>query len=262
MENSRVRRIALSGAAAGSAILRENGDKTRVRLSVRGGTEGMVLYTAGRGGVVGTPVSGDEITVPGTGICAAVLTRDGRLVAGGFSGDCAKDRNRLLSEIRIRAAGDAAEKPKAKEPKPASETLPSVQERKPKKQNETRTAYRPSAAVTGSIIERAEALFGFLEELTGESASAVPKEKTEEETGFRQIPNPFPRTYPNSVWRMREGDLRLFGELRGRGAGRRLIAVPADIRRGPNRAAPRLVTAKNGRKYLVGEAAGDEPFYV
>lgn len=232
MENGIVRRISLKGSLRGSALLREYGSKTTVELSVRGALDGARLFTVGDGRIVMTPVSSNRLTVEQIGVCAAVIARNGSLLSGGFTGDCAKDRKRLLDEIRIRSAETA--------PPAAGEAPP------PEKKPEA----KPRAAVTGNILERAQRLFSMLEGLEAMERETAPS--SDEKSGFTVVPNPFPKTFPGSVWRKKEGDMRLFGTVPIGGTVREYVAVPIDLKGGTARIRnARPIIGRDGRRFLV-----------
>ena len=231
MESVIVRRIALTGALRGSAVLTERGGKTDIEISLRGLKSGASLFTVAGGSIEATPVSGEKLTVPQTGICAAVIAENGRLITGGFTGGCAKDRKKLLDEIRIRSAESAA-RPAQEAPPPAKK--PEAKHRSP---------------VTGNILETARGLFSMLEGLEAIAGkSAAPPE----ETGSTEVPNPFPRTFPNSTWRKKDGDNRLFGSVVKDGRVRSFVAVPVDLRFGNGRVrGARTIIVSDGRRYIA-----------
>ncbi len=231
MENGIVRRISLSGSLRGSALLRESGDETEIELTVRGLKKGASLFTAADGRIAATPVTGEKLRIRQTGICAAVLAENGRLLSGGFTGSCAADRKKLLDEIRIRSAESV---------RPAEKDVPP--EKKP--------AAKPRAAVTGNILERAQRLFSMLGELGAAAEKPLPEASAE--SGFTGIPNPFPKTFPGSVWQRKDGDARLFGTVTADGRQRRYVAVPIDLREGRARfRGIRPVIGRDGKRYLV-----------
>ena len=247
-----VKRISLSGRLRGSAVIREENGISTVTLSVRGMGQGMSLYTVGTKGTIRVPADKRELSVPQDGICAAVLTENGRLLTGGFTGECAMNRTRLLDEIRIRAASESASGIKKVRKKPEKANEETIREVK-------RTV--PRSEVTGSILERAERLFSVLDALNASAASGfpskekespepVPAEEMKGEPGLIPVPNPFPRTFPNSVWKRRDGDHRLFGEQKVSGSLRRFIAVPIDPRTKAPRGA-KLVIARDGERWMV-----------
>lgn len=260
MRNTTVGRIALTGALRGSALITEENGGTRVVLSVRGDIAGASLFTAGEGGIRRTELEASEAFVRQTGVCAAVLAKKGRLLTGGFTGDCAGEKARILSEIRIRAAEYAEgengmRSVRPEKTKDAPKRGPSGRAGKGADKKPEASSLRPAAGspVTLGILERAEALFSLLR--TAEEAAAPGKEKEPEpraDEGWRTVPNPFPRTFPGSVWREKPEDHRLFGETERGGKRVKLIAVPLG-RRG--RIPPNAVTARDGRRYVIGESA-------
>lgn len=232
MENGVIKRISLSGSIRGSALLREYGGETRVELAVRGLKDGAELYTLAGGRISVVPVSGPALAVRQTGICAAVLAKGGRIIAAGFTKECAADRKRLLDEIRIRSA-ESADRSKKEAPRP-----------------ENKPASRPKAFVTGNILERARRLFSLIGDL--EAANEKPAPEKPPEPGFETVPNPFPKTFPNSVWQRRDGDARLFGSVTVNGRTRRYVAVPIDTRGGHARVrGAHPIIGRDGRRYLA-----------
>ena len=219
--------MTLTGRLRGSAALIEAEGETRIKLSVRGLRTGMSLFTVSGGRILRTAVTGSELSVKQTGVCAAVLSEHGRLVSGGFTGECGANRDKLLDEIRIRAAEPEAPLKKAPDKKEPD---------------------KPRAAVTESIIDRAQRLFSMLEELS----SPAERPKADPRPELTPVPNPFPKTFPNSVWRMREGDRRLFGEVISGGDAKNYIAVPIDVRGRSSRPGNlRPIVGRDGRRYLV-----------
>ena len=254
-----IKRISLTGRLRGSAVIREENGLAKVALSVRGMGAGMSLYTVGAEGIVRTPVAADskELIVPQDGICAAVLTGKGRLVTGGFTGECALNRTRLLDEIRIRAAS---------ENDPNSKNVQKITKKEAEKPVRPVKRTVPRSEVTGSILERAERLFSVLDALNASTVNGFPpkeketpelaSEKEPEEPELVSVPNPFPRTFPNSVWKRREGDHRLFGEQIVPSTSREFIAIPVDPRAKAPRGA-KLIIAKDGGRWMIEEVKGN-----
>lgn len=220
MGGTTVRRITLSGGLRGSAVLTESEGKTAVTLSVRGLSDGMKLFTYGEGALMETAVKGTKLTLPQAGICAAVLTANGRIVSGGFNGVCAESRKRITGEVMIRAAEQNEE---------TGKQIPSS---------------APASSVTEDILERARRLFPREEAPAVNGETAKPSENAAK---MREVPNPFPRTFPGSVWKKAENDHRLFGAALVNGVTKSYIAVPV----GRGSFGARTVTGKDGRRYLV-----------
>lgn len=290
MERDSVKRIALTGELPGAAFIRRRAGKqvTEIRFSLRGRTDGLTLFYLGEGGVRQTrlPREGAPVVTLEGGAEPIALTRGGRIVSA-----CPKGRGgaRLMDEIRIRAAcmereeaskngngGDpiktAPEKPGEKIPEKAAGKAPEkAAEKAPEKAAGKADPFvgartnpirprnmRDPAKVTLGILEQAERLFGMLE-----GAGIIkeePREKereTKEEEGLFRVPNPFPRTYPDSVWKKREGEPALYGSILREGGLAELVAFPA-MRGRPAKALgkavfPRPIAARDGRRYWVFE---------
>ena len=204
-------RIALSGRLRGSAKLEESAGRTRITLSLSERAEGLYLLLFGRSGFVRTNVENMRAEAACEGVCAMAVCRGG-VLASGFTGACRADRERLLSEMRIMAAGDTAE----------SSAAPAKQ---------------PGHPVTERILEQARKLFG-------------PAEKPKQTNEPEAVPNPFPRTFPNSVWEKRPGEETLYGSVTIGGRKRKAAAYPLDLRQG-GAVAGRFVRARDGRAYRI-----------
>ncbi|MCR5808745.1 MAG: hypothetical protein K6G56_04210 [Clostridiales bacterium] len=266
METYRIGRMILKGELMGSASLSENAEGTLVSLSVRGNAAGAVLYTAGEGGVRRTELSDPRrALVLQRGITVIALSRGGRIISRGSAGRGMdrRETSRLMDEISIRAASEEAMPAKpAPEPKRAE-----TQAAKP--QGEKQPPARPPerrnmAEVTNRILEQAEWLFGMLDGMRGGTEpppAAEPAEQKEEQTACA-IRNPFPRTFPDSVWKTRGGEV-LSGRQLKNGRLTELVAVP--VTRGsvkPRPAAgftplPRPVMAGDGRRYWLFEQTSE-----
>ena len=259
-----VKRIALDGALRGSAVLSEREGSTLVKLSLRSVPKGACVFTVGGGGIVCTEPAAESFTVPQTGICAAAVAANGAVISSGFAGSCVKNRAKLMGEIRIRAA----EKPGANTPKEAAK------ERGAGSNTQAERAEKPrgrkaggwDSPVTRDILKQAEMLFSALsasreapsekpapqrEADKEEPASPAPSEL--DQGDFLPVSNPFPKTFPGSVWRKRPGSEVLEGEAVIRGRRIRAAAYPVSFR-GRNAAfsgqGRRLVSA-GGKSYFV-----------
>ena len=252
--NVSIKRIPLSGAAAGSAVITERNGKSFVSLSVQSLPRTASVFCAGASGITRAGLVNSSAEVGDTSVCAVAVCDGARLILYGFTGECRKNRGRLLSEIRIRAAQkelksgrdseEHADKDAASPPSktPAPNNAPNVKR----------------AAATEEILKQAEKLFSVLYGINGspdetrgasinnEAHSDKPSPASGQD-GLTVIKNPFPRTYPNAVWQKKPGDGRLFGSLP---SGKRLIAVPSGGRVGIKNAV-RTVISSDGRRYLI-----------
>ena len=234
MNDSVLTRITLSGSLRGSARLVETAGKTRVTLSVPAAPEGLYIIACGEGGCRRAELAGNGAELPMGGVCALALCRGGRVLAKGFAGSCQRMRPGIESELRIMAAQGA-------------DTLPA-----PRAHTEKRTP--PQAPAPGraaqSIIEQARRLFSALDP-PGAPPAEAPREEPAEELEY--VHDPFPRTFPHSVWRKRPGEETLYGELVIRGVRRRAAAVPADMKAGEgvSRIRGSILRDKNGRAYRI-----------
>ena len=234
MNGDLYKRINLTGSLSGAV---------RVRASAEGGSEldftlgglepGMNVYTVSADRVVRTEYKSGGVVTPQSGVFAVAVEKEGRLVSAGFSGGSRSERNRILDELRIRAAGDCAEGRRA-EAAPAPEKAvpaPAPVKNAPKSAN---------ADVTERILKQAERLFSSLG-------------AEEEEPGPVPVANPFPKTYPDSEWRRIPGDNRLFGTVRANGQRLGLIALPADAGGANARrfTRGRAVLAADGKRYFI-----------
>lgn len=282
-----ITRITLSGELRGSAVLTERGSLTRVRLTLRGPGKGLSLIYYDGTGVGVIPLSGSEAEAPCTGICALGLSREGKLVSSGFTPACAAFRERLLDEMRIRAAQEAAPKPErsaagskpaAKAPGAEGETLPASAEEgavpterirsAPNEKREIKdiAAKMPNAGVgragiTEQILRRAQLLF----EALGDNAGGKAKDeaqggKEQVADGFEERENPFPKTFPGARWRAKPGEETLYGAVRLRGKRFEAAAYPfpkAGEGRSPQ--GGKTLIAKDGRRYLIELLPGSAP---
>ncbi len=230
----------LTGRLKGSALISQIGGVSSVALSLRGLPAGASLYSAGDGGIKRTPLLGNAVSLKESGICALVVVKDGRTLSEGFSGECGSRRTRILAEIRIMAAGEEETAPPEMEPEKPPEKPRGKAPEKPRKAAQP----KPGAAVTEGILRQAERLFSALNAVNSAPA------QNKEEDGM-PISNPFPRTFPGSVWRVKEGDHRLFGEKEANGVKKLFIAVPVDVRTRGVLLKGRVVVSKDGRRYLV-----------
>jgi len=187
-------------------------------------------------------------------ICAAaVYDGEGRLLCSGAIGACGRRLHELLPELSIRTVSELAKmQPSAEEAR---------QEAAPDK---------PASPVTQSILMQAQRLFA--ENIEGEgSKQAEPAEvkiseqsaqqaepaennKTAKsaEAPVRAIKNPFPRTYPNSYWQMRQGSDMLYGAAQT--ARGKLIIRAVPVQRGARRPGfERYLIDVNGRAYRAHE---------
>lgn len=224
--------MTLNGSVRGSAVVSCSDEGAAVTLSVRGLPAETSLFYAWDGGVGRTDITGETILIPETDVCALALVKDGRIVAAGFSGECAANRGRILDAIRITAAEEPEKKPEP--PKKPSAVSPA---------KKAPRAGTPTAAVTEGILRRAELLFSAL----GNNAP-VPMP---EEVGGTPVPNPFPRSFPGTEWRKKDGDHRLFGEKNVGGVKKSYIAVPVDMKRAGALSRGRVIVSKDGRRFLV-----------
>lgn len=243
MGNEKVTRITLTGSLRGSLILREAEDGTEVRLSLSGRKDGLVLLTLGEGGVTAVKLTGSTARAGQRGIRAAALASKGRLYAVGFSAGVS-NRDLAVQRLRLAAAETEAQPPRGTaDQKETGGALPN------RRQPDAEAPPRVPAAATEEILRRARALFGALTEGAERETYGDPETPDEE-----PIPNPFPRTFPNSVWTRRPGERRLKGRALVRGVPRELTALPAarDREAGP-RAKGRLLISKEGARYLVFE---------
>lgn len=234
MEKNVKKRMALNGRLKGSALIAGTENGTLVTLSVRGLEDGTILYSAGDGRIEKAVISGGSARTAQKDVCALVLVKDGRTVSEGFSGDCGKNRGRILDEIRIMAA---------EEPRKRTEPVKKTSDNKPVR--ETKRVKTPGAPVTEGILRQAERLFSALGN-TGFEAPA----RGEADEG-RVIPNPFPRTFPGVEWRVMDGDHRLFGTRIDNGVRSGFIAVPIDMRRRVTIPRGRVIVSIDGRRFLV-----------
>ena len=251
MSGERVKRIALQGELRGSALLRESGEKTQVELNVRGLKDGMRLLAYGKSGLAGAVIGGSNAELPAVGVCALAIESGGRTVLSGFSGECAGDRKRILARLKVFASQQSGSAAAVKQPvkKAPEKEAQRQEETKPRAEKSVqRHGFFPSADITRGILEAARMLFG-----PSPETGPVLKSDSEPET-FTPVPNPFPRTFPGSVWRKKQGDMRLYGELEKNGQILRLVAVPAGAAKGqkhPN--LTRAVISNDGVRYFVGK---------
>ena len=154
-----------------------------------------------------TPGRADRINVGG--VCgAAVFDADARLLCRGSAGGCSIDRR--LGEIRIMAASRIKRSAEARESAPTAEASP----------------------VTSRILEKARELFAPLSEMSAAAERESEADKTADGDAYA-VPNPFPRTYPNSYWRMQQGDSAVYGYAVTARGKLSVTAVPGRRKRRP-----------------------------
>lgn len=233
---------------------------------------------------VGTVSGGFPCEADAPRICAAVIANTfGDFVAEGSIG--ATRPNLQAVKARIRAV-DRAEPAKAFNAAESKKALSAaVGERamraEPGKSGQTGRDMRPhgSAAdappavsareakspVTEGILGKARELFTGNESPTAaERSSAAPRAAFDANAGSlcencarsdeSAIENPFPQLFPNSYWKKRQNDRRLFGKARVRGVMYGIVAVPSSSRRPPAGLCGNLrrVRASNGNMFWLG----------
>ena len=191
MSSDKLKRMVLSGGIQGSAILRERDGCTRVSIALMGARSQMTLAAYGGSGVTLTEFEGSAAEIPQEGVCAMALLSGSRVVSSGFTGECREHRTRILDEIRIRAAE------RTRRPQPPKKPAESPKKQEPTEKNPSEAGH--SATVTQTILEQARRLFGALD--GNARQGAAPKREIQEDDGFENIANPFPRTFPGSVWK-------------------------------------------------------------
>ena len=227
----KVKRMALSGSVRGSVIISETDGGARVSLHPARGArspEGLWLITLGERGAKRVPLSGAETEAGQGGVYALGLAEKGRLVSFGMSA-YSGGRERALERLRLEAACSAH----------AAAGDPF---------REKRTAPKPGAPVTQSILEQARRLFAAAS-AAGEKAPGKAPPERDEGGEWERIPNPFPRTYPGAQWARRPGEQRLTGRFGGAGGELKLTALPAQKSGG--RYGGRTLISKDGRKFTV-----------
>lgn len=174
---------------------------------------------------------------------AAVFDKNAKLLCYGAAGSCGSVLAKRLPELRIRALAELADlEAEAREPSPAASA-------------NARQEADASADITRSIMEKAKRLFAPAADNGAEAdeapASAVGAEHAvPADGGWEAVPNPFPRTYPNSYWRRRRGEAVLYGTAFTAGGKVNIKAVPAE--RGRRRMGyERFLTDVNGRRYYA-----------
>ena len=237
MDDSILTRISLSGAVKASARLEESGGSTAVTLSIPGGSEGVYIIACGERGCETADVRSLRADVGQGGVCALALCRGGRVLAMGFTGSCRQSRARLADRMRILAA----ERNEAAPP-------PEANEKAPEKPADPIPRPRPGSAAEG-IVEQARRLFG----APGEIGSGIaPENAPHEEAGA--VPNPFPRTFPNSRWLKRPGEETLYGKIFAGGVLRSAAASPVSAKAGRalrSGSPGRVIRALDGRLYRL-----------
>ena len=274
MERESVKRMTLTGELPGVAVITERASfpETEIRLRLRKKPSGLILLSGGEGRVVWTnvPEDGTPVVLPRGKTELLALAKDGRIAAAGSFG---RIPSRLMDEIRIIASGlimdglkdgkpssdGEREKPEKKEPAPKDGETPAPA---PKAISRGRAPMGPPLArATRGILEQAERLFGMLDSMMG---SDIPENRAKRDDSPRSEPekttpvrNPFPRTFPDSVWKRRDGEGTLYGSVLKNGRVTELVAVP--VPRGsarPERAMgftpmKRPVRAMDGANYWV-----------
>lgn len=238
------KRIMLSGSLAGAVRISSGKGGSVLELDLAGLSEGMNVYTVSAGSIIKTELSSARFDVGQTGIYAVAVEKDGRLVSAGFSGGTRAEKNRILDELRIRAAGEYEERTRrTSAPESGRETPPAEPPKPEKTAGSAKDAPQANKAeVTERILKQAERLFAAL------SAE-------EEDPGPAPVPvkNPFPKTYPRSEWRMIPGDERLYGTVVTAGREVRLTALPAltgqKNARPPFRSRP--IVSADGKRYFI-----------
>ena len=239
MGNEIITRIALTGDTRGAALLKESEGGTELTVKLKSPLSGALVYAYGANELISAPLDGESLFIKLKGVCAVAVVTGGRIAAAGFLPSCKKNRARLLDEIRIRSAEQLQKKTErigqAKQP-----AIPG------KKSAQTADA-SSRAQITEEILEKARYLFGAL----NNDAKKTENEKKEE---HEPLDNPFPKTFPNSIWRENAGGTKLIGVIKSAVGELYAEAVPIDLKNGRariGRSYGRVIPAKDGRRYLV-----------
>jgi len=202
-------------------------------------------------------------------ICAAaVYDGEGRLLCSGAIGACGRRLHELLPELSIRTVSELAKmQPSAEEArqeaapdKPASPVTQSILMQAQRLFAEniegegSKQAEPAEVKISEQSAQQAEPAEVKISEQSAQQAEPAENNKTAKsaEAPVRAIKNPFPRTYPNSYWQMRQGSDMLYGAAQT--ARGKLIIRAVPVQRGARRPGfERYLIDVNGRAYRAHE---------
>lgn len=261
MANEIITRIMLSGTQRGGALLKESGGITNVSLKLQGDLHGLSVFTVGSNGILRTESYDGTLDIPQTGICAMALAKEGKLIASGFTGACRQNRAGILDEIRIRAAEYSAKGATERMPEHDAETNGNARPKLP-----PTPSVKHTSDVTEGILAQARMLFNMLggteagiEASEDKATEDIAAEKKPADD-YKNVENPFPKTFPGSSWKQKSGEEELVGRVFISGRERTVIAVPVNMRDGRTRTYEnrgRIIVSKSGFRYFITFGDGD-----
>lgn len=238
-----VRMIALNGAIKGSVKLNMGRSRTSYELRPTDGVKlrraaktGCVIVFASEDGMEYAPLEKTEGSVTLSNVtCIALFDIEGRVISEGYIAQNAEKRRRLKERIRLFASGRAFSAPAGKEDLPQveqSETYNSEIGSLVNESVEQRTAER--SPVTARILSQARTLFNretaVLDRVVHSTIDDAVKYN---DTTNKAVENPFPKQFPNSVWKRTDGERVIQGLVKHNGQMYSVDAVPVFIRYRP-----------------------------
>ena len=231
--------MALRGNALGT--LRISGGEAVLALRTRRAEPALAFFVLTDGGVYASRVSKElRCGAPEGPVCAAaIFDGSAKLLCSGSLGSCGSMLSKKLSELRMRAASELLRRDST-----AAEAVSEIK---------TEAPHENRSAVTEEIIKKARELFSAEHAESAAPPPPLPAGTEPARADIEAVPNPFPRSYPNSYWQRAAGQSFITGTAHDmRGAVILLRATPARRGRRPM-GYERYITANDGRGWWVHE---------